>query len=182
AGPWAGRVAVAWIAVEPNFLAHASLATTDIAITACLMALLYHFRIGRQAGWTRRIGVPALWLTAAMLSKASALLFAPVGLLMVELDRLMRSQTVIIPPGIPTVRALLSQLKPFRRDVMHIFLLALCLTFLYCGSDWQQNSRFVAWAHGLPDGPVSRTLSWVSEHLRIFSNAGNGLGYQVTHN
>src|SRR5262245_22624622 len=30
AGPWAGRVAVAMLACEPNLLAHAGLATTDI--------------------------------------------------------------------------------------------------------------------------------------------------------
>src|SRR5262249_37561131 len=32
AGPWGGRLAVALVACEPSFLAHASLATTDIAV------------------------------------------------------------------------------------------------------------------------------------------------------
>src|SRR5262249_40876356 len=40
AGPWAGRLAVALLACEPSLLAHASLATTDIAVSACLLALV----------------------------------------------------------------------------------------------------------------------------------------------
>src|SRR3954451_5356552 len=38
AGPWGGRLAVALLACEPSLLAHASLATTDIAIAACVLA------------------------------------------------------------------------------------------------------------------------------------------------
>ena len=34
-GPWAGRFAVVLLATEPNFLGHASLALTDIAVTRC---------------------------------------------------------------------------------------------------------------------------------------------------
>src|SRR5207237_7276841 len=50
-GPWGGRLAVALLASEPNFLAHACLATKDIPITACLLALTYHFRTGRPGTW-----------------------------------------------------------------------------------------------------------------------------------
>src|SRR5260370_11727704 len=41
-GRWAGALAVAVLACGPILAAHASLATTDIAVTACLLALLYH--------------------------------------------------------------------------------------------------------------------------------------------
>ena len=56
AGPWGGRLAVALLAFEPSLLAHASLATTDVALTACMLALAYHFREGRTSGWRLRVG------------------------------------------------------------------------------------------------------------------------------
>ena len=38
------------------------------------------------------------------------------------------------------------------------------------------------WTHHLPDSAASRVLVWSAEHLRIFSNAGEGLVRQVKHN
>ena len=99
AGPWGGRIAVALLACEPNLLAHAALATTDIAITACLLALLYHFRNGREANWRWRYGVPALWFGLALLAKASALVYGPICMVVVELDRLTRAGAFVCPPG-----------------------------------------------------------------------------------
>src|SRR6266849_6809071 len=49
-GRWGGRLAVAWLACEPTLLAHASLATTDLSLAACLLALLTHYRAGRIDG------------------------------------------------------------------------------------------------------------------------------------
>src|SRR5262245_15879979 len=92
AGPWGGRLAVAFLAAEPSFLAHASLATTDIAVTACLVALVYHYRLGRDAGWWRRVGLPTLWMAAAILAKASGLVFGPLCLLAVELERIINQE------------------------------------------------------------------------------------------
>jgi hypothetical protein len=73
-------------------------------------------------------------------------------------------------------------LRPFGRDLAQIMTGGLLLTFLYCGSDWQADPSFVTWAHRLPDSTSSRALVWFSEHLRIFSNAGEGLVRQVKHN
>ncbi len=53
---------------------------------------------------------------------------------------------------------------------------------MYCGSDWQPERSFVAWAHGLSDGPLARAAVWTAEHLCVFSNAGEGLVRQVMHN
>src|SRR5262249_45344497 len=78
AGRWGGRLAVAFLACEPTLLAHAGLATTDIAVTACLVALVYHYRTGREARWVRRVAVPAFWFAAAILAKASGLVFGPI--------------------------------------------------------------------------------------------------------
>src|SRR3954467_4173910 len=74
-GAWGGRLAVALIALEPNFLAHATLATTDIAVLACMMGLLYHAHHGTGRGWGRRILIPAAWFALATLAKASGMVF-----------------------------------------------------------------------------------------------------------
>ncbi len=186
AGPWGGRLAVAWLAAEPNLLAHASLATTAVAVTACLLALLYHFRTGREAGWLRRVGVPTVWFAATVLSKASGLVLGPVCLLVVEIERLVRGGALKAAtlPSRPwmQLRQVLRRLQPFRRDLVHIFVGGVVLVFVYSGSDWREEPSFVAWARGLPDGLGSQVMVWLSEHLRIFSNAGEGLVKQITHN
>jgi hypothetical protein len=207
AGPWSGRLAVAFISCEPILLAHASLATTDIAVTACLLALVYHYRTGREAAWFRRIAIPGFWFAATMLAKASGLVFGPLCLFIVELEYLFNRNkdgevvrwwggevvnghispphhlTTSPPHHLTTSRPRLSLLlQPFARDFAQIFAIGLILTFLYCGSDWQTDRSFLEWAHGLPDNTSSRALVWVAEHLRIFSNAGEGLVRQVKHN
>jgi hypothetical protein len=63
-------------------------------------------------------------------------------------------------------------LKPVGRDLAQIVGGGLVLVFLYCGSDWHTEPSFIAWAHGLPDGPLRAPTLWLAEHLRIFSNAG----------
>jgi hypothetical protein len=195
AGPWGGRLAVALLAVEPSLLAHASLATTDLAVTACLVALVYHFRTGREAGWGRRIGIPALWLAASVLAKASGLVFGPLCLAAVEAERLLRAASAceavwqpansdrhianLSPPLSPVLTV---GLRAFRRDAVRIAMVAMVVVFLYCGCDWQTEPSFIKWAYTLPEGPGRQAMVWFSEHLRIFSNAGEGLVRQVKHN
>jgi hypothetical protein len=174
AGPWGGRLAVALLACEPSLLANAGLATTDIAITACMLALVYHFRVNREAGWARRVGWPACWFAAAILAKASGLVFGPICLLVVEAERLLRQST--------EYTALRTRSVAVAGDLAQIVVLGLVLTFVYCGCDWQPEPSFVAWAHHLPDGTFGRTMVWLSEHLRVFSNAGEGILRQVKHN
>ena len=169
AGPWAGRLGVALVACEPTMLAHASLATTDVAVTGCLLALVYHFRMARDLAWLRRVGVPTLWYAATVLAKASGLVYGPLCLLAVEVQRLARQR-----PETP--------LKPFGRDLVQIVGYGFVLVFLYCGSDWHTEPSFAAWAHGLPDGPLRASTLWLAEHLRIFSNAGEALARQIKHN
>jgi hypothetical protein len=198
AGPWGGRLAVALLACEPSLLAQAALATTDIALTACTLALVYHFRVNRQAGWWRRVAWPTFWFAAAVLAKASGLVFGPLCLLVVEGERLLRWHAEhALPSGVRHVehaphaafwnrfpvlttrrRACFASLG----DLAQIGVLGLALVFLYCGSDWQTQPQFIAWAHGLPDGILGRGMAWLAEHLCIFSNAGEGLVRQVKHN
>jgi hypothetical protein len=86
-------------------------------------------------------------------------------------------------PGIwARFRDALERLRPFRRDLAWILVGGLVFVFIYSGSDWRQEPSFVAWARTLPDGTGSQVMVWVSEHLRIFSNAGEGLVKQISHN
>lgn len=185
AGPWAGRLVVPLLACEPSMLAHAGLATTDLAISACLLALVYHFQTGRAKRWPGRVLLPALWFGLALLAKASALVYAPVCLLVVGLEHLMRTQVV---PALASRswRALAgaswSWLRPLRRDLTWILTGGLALTFVYCGSDWKPEESWVRWSHSLPGGPVHHSMVWLSEHVCLFSNAGAGLLRQITHN
>lgn len=187
AGPWGGRLAVALIACEPILLAHASLATTDLAITACVLALVYHYRMGRERGWFWRVGVPAFWFAAALLAKASGLLFGLVCLFVIECEYLLTKAKATGGMGSgnensSSLGRFASLWQPFRRDLSQIVAGGLLLTFLYCGSDWKTEPSFVEWAQRLPDGGSRRALVWLAEHLRIFSNAGEGLARQVKHN
>jgi len=184
AGPWGGRLAVALLACEPTLLAHASLATTDIAISACLLALVYHFQTGRKAGWVRRVGLPALWFAAAVLAKASGLVFGPLCLLAVEFHRWWNGEAVRWwgreESPLTTHHSPLT--TSFLRDLVQIGSIGLVLVFLYCGSDGQPQASFVAWAHRLPDSAWGRSMVWLAENLRIFRNAGEGLVRQIKHN
>ncbi|HWG45436.1 MAG TPA: hypothetical protein VN688_21920 [Gemmataceae bacterium] len=183
AGMWGGRLAVALLACEPNLLAHTGLATTDIAVSACLLALLVHFRAGRDGPWLSRVLVPAIWFALAVLSKASGLVFGVIGLSMVELEYRLTT-TAETEDWWPRLRAALVALvqRPFRRDLLQIYTLAGIGVFCYCGSDWLVSPSFVAWARQLPEGPASSVMVWFAEHLRIFSNAGVALVRQMRHN
>ena len=185
AGSWGGRIASALVAFEPSLLAHAALATTDIAVTACLMLFAVEFRAGRGRGWSRAVGVPSLLYGVAILAKASALVFAPLLMLVLECEFLSRSRAFAeIADGGLKKRALFLRdgLWDFRRDFFKIIGLGLLATFLYCGSDWTVERTFVEWAQTLKPGVLHNTMLWISGHLRIFTNAGEGLVQQIKHN
>lgn len=81
-GPTAGWLAVAMAAFCPALLAHSGLATSDVALTACMLAaisacwLLLH-----RATWPRLI-VAMLAVGATLLSKMSGVLLAPMAALL----------------------------------------------------------------------------------------------------
>jgi len=175
-GVWAGRLAVALIACEPVFLAHAGLATSDIAVTACLLAFFFEFRAQRTARWPRRILLPAALYGVAILAKASALVFGVIGMLAIELERL------VAAGALRAWRLQLTLVRPFLRDAFWIVAGGLALTIVYCGSDWATEPTFIAWAQTLAPGTLQDAMLWTSEHLRIFPNAGDGLVEQIRHN
>lgn len=183
AGVWGGRLAVAFLACEPNLLAHASLATTDVAVTACLVALFYHFRAGRSEAWRRRVLTPAVWFALAVLAKASGFVFGIIGLGMVELEHQWVSHLETTDGRARLRQAAMALLgKPFRHDLMQVCSLGLLAVFCFCGSEGLPSPSFIEWARQLPEGPVRSAMTWIAEHLCIFSNAGVALIRQVRHN
>jgi len=185
AGSWAGRIATAFVVCEPGLLGHASLATTDIAVTALLMVFAYEFHAGRGKSWLRRLLIPSVLYGLAILAKASGLVFAPACMVVIEFDRLWRSESFFAIP-VPDWRARLVFLRnglwEFRRDFFKIIGMGLLVTFIYCGSDWTTEPTFIKWAQGLKPGSLHDNMLWISEHLRIFTNAGEGLAQQIKHN
>ncbi len=165
-GPWAGRFAVAFTACEPNLLAHAALATTDIAVTAALLAFAESVLRGRDRPWRGRVLVPALWYGAALLCKASAALFCPLILLVLAW---------------PIARTW-GESKRRLLDLAQMFGIAAVAMFAYCGSDWQPQHSFVAWADSLPDSPGSAEVRFAAHNLKVFPNAGEGFVMQAKHN
>ncbi len=181
-----GLMAAAMIAVEPILLGHASLATTDIAVTALVVAATYYFVAGRGYGWKRRVGIPALVCGVAILGKASALIFVPLCMLAVEMERLWPAIAKSDPPyprALGTrLFALRNQLKPFWRELRQIVGIGLLITILYCGSGWHPQWSFVAWAKSLPPHSLATSaMVWIAENLRIFNNGVSALVYQFKH-
>lgn len=163
AGPWAGNLAVGLVGAEPVLLGHAALATTDVAVTACLVALTLHFADGRDRSPWRRVGLPGVWCGAALLAKASTILFGPLCLIGVEMAR-----------GSFSARR-------FIRDSAAIAGIGLVIALIYCGSDWRAEPSFVEWTDTLPHGETGDLMRWTASHLRIFPNAVEGLVRQIGH-
>jgi hypothetical protein len=173
AGPWGGGLAVALLACEPALLAHASLATTDLALTACLLALVYHFRTGRDCGWLWRVGVPAFWFAATVLSKTSGLLFGPLCLAAVELERLARDGPVL---------GGWRRLLPDGRQVAAVALGGLLLALLYCSDGRGPFKSLAAGRDGLPAGRTGEVLAWLGEHVISMEKAYKATLFQIHHN
>ena len=173
AGPLGAAFAVTWVATEPSLLAHAALATTDIASTALLtgFAVSWLARGAEPAGhglpqsreWRHWL-IPGVWFGLAILAKASAIAFAPV---------------------IAVAFAWVQRESDWRRVVRRFArasAAAVAIAFVYCGSDWRTEETFVAWARTWPEGTVATTMIAIAEHLPVFSNAGEGLVQQIKHN
>lgn len=135
-GPWTGRIASGLIAADPNFLAHASLATTDIAISAALLAFTRAVYAGRGGGWWRRILLPGLWFGVAVLCKLSGLLYG--GFILVGLEVCHRFATgAFARPSESTLGAWLVQCGTaiFRSVLAAAAVIAIgaAVALLYCG-------------------------------------------------
>ena len=177
AGNWGGRLAVAFLACEPLVLGHAALATSDVAVAACLLVLSVEFYRGREKRWPRRLALPAILYGLAILAKASALVLGPVCLLVIEAERIWRAAQSPAETVVSRERVRRSCV-----DVLIIMAGGLIVTVLYCGSDWTTERTFIEWAQTLPARRVHDAMLWISTHLKIFTNAGEGLVQQIKHN
>lgn len=186
-GAWGGRLAVALVACDPNLLGHAALATTDIALVAFMLVLVYHFYYCYRPGasWKRRVLVPGVLYGLAVLAKASALVFGPQALLVLGAWNL-AAAGALTPPAGAGWRARVAHwwhaTYQFRKDVVAIGCIGLAVVFGYCGCDWGTEPTFVKWADKLPEGTLKEVMTPVSRELKIFTNAGEALWYQIRHN
>ncbi len=176
-GGWCGFFVLSAVGLEPNLMGHAALATTDIAVTGCLIATLvaylkYQGTPNRWNWWET-----VIWWAISLFAKASALVFVPILIFAAELPTLWAIMWHPEGRGVfwETIR------KAFQLW-MHMGFTALALVFLFCGSDFKQETTFVSWAKGLNSGPVAESMVWISENLRIFTNAGEGFAQQIKHN
>lgn len=162
-GPWAGRLAIAVIALEPNFLAHAGLATTDIALAAFLVMFACVYREGRDQPWLRRIGWPAAVFGLALASKASALTFGPMVIAAVEVERWRAGHR----PSWPL-------------DGAMVFVVGTILAVLYCGPGGEPS--FQGMLSRMPaDHALRPALAWFGS-LPLSPNAFYAFWFQADHN
>lgn len=74
-GGWAGLVAGSLVVLDPNILAHGSLATTDLGIAFTVLVAAYAVWRAAERRTPARVGVAGLALGAMLASKTSALAF-----------------------------------------------------------------------------------------------------------
>lgn len=167
-GPIFAIYALCAVGYEPNLLAHAGLATTDIALTAYVVFSAYYYTKSKTEPkrW-KRILYPGIAYGFALSCKASALAFVPLIWLAICLTH----------PQLTKANA-----KQWLKEFIWQGIVSLIILFLLCGSDWQQERTFVEWAKNLPAGILKNIMQPISENLRIFTNAGEGLAQQIKHN
>ena len=163
--------AAGFVAFEPNLLAHAALATTDIAACATITAAAFHFYAGRGAKRLRRVVVPRPLVCRRVVYES---LRAGVRADPVFGDRAVPPPApgalVVARHGAVAHRLSIHRIDRRGRDAR--------LRRLGLG----HRTSFVAWADGLRDSPGKPVLRNVARHLRVFPNGLEGLVQQVKHN
>jgi len=183
-GRWGGRWATAFVATDPNFLGHATLAATDIAMTATVLIAVYHFYAGRERGPWMRVVLPGVLYGVALSAKASSLPFVPMLFTVVGMHKLLVAGSIPRPTRQiwATIRAWRTATRRLRWDLCYTFGIAIAWVLLYTGSDWKPEPQFAAWAPTLAPGTGRDILVWLAEHGTAgFPNALEGLGRQVKH-
>jgi hypothetical protein len=168
-GPWTGWWSVMLLGFEPNFLAHTSLATTDMSLAACLLIFVYYFREGRTADWRRRVALPGVLLALPMLAKASAIVFAPLAMVLVEIERLSRDGDK------PSAFA-----RSASADGIRIFSIGFALAMLYCWTGGYGSFQTIL-ANMPMDHPIRPIFAWFA-NLPLFPNGLYAIWNQITHN
>ncbi|MGL6097271.1 MAG: hypothetical protein ACRC7O_15915, partial [Fimbriiglobus sp.] len=184
-GPWAGRAAVALLASDPNLLGHAALATTDICLTAAVLAAVYHFHGNRESGWKLRVLLPGVLYGVALTAKASALPYVPLLATVVGMHHLWDAGKLggaFAGPLGERVRFLRTATRRLRWDLVSVMAFGFVWAMAYVGCDWNLEPTFVEWAEKLPAGAARDVMVTVSHHLRVFPNGAEPLVQQIKHN
>jgi hypothetical protein len=187
AGRWGGNLTVAFLACEPNLLAHACLATTDISQVACLLGFAYYYRAGRDApqeNWKARVLWPLLWCALALLSKVSAGIYAVVIVLCIEIELAWPRGQSFGGMMWPAVRETITKVFTRRqvREWLQIFGGGVLLMFVYCGIGCTTHPVLVKWAAAAPAGTQKQILTWMATNLPLYPGAADGIYLQLKHN
>jgi hypothetical protein len=182
-GPWTGRWSAMLLGFEPNFLAHTSLATTDLGLAACLLVFVYYFRDGRERDWRRRVALPGVVFALPLLAKASAVMFGPLAMVLVELERLSRSRPMADAPHgswRERVASWWQRSRSVRVDGLIVFSIGFALAMLLCWTGGYGSFQ-TALANMPMDNPVRPIFAWFA-NLPLFPNGVYAIYYQITHN
>ncbi len=154
-GAWAGRIAAGLLATDPNFLGHASVATTDIAVCATLMAFARAVHAGRDGGWWKRLLLPGLWFGVAALCKISALLYGGLILVSFEVCYRFASGAMSRPAGASLTAWGWKLTGAVFRSVVNaatIIVIGVTIAVVYFGFPEAEKHPFVVVAKTIPPG------------------------------
>ncbi|MGH9383214.1 MAG: hypothetical protein ACRD2N_02830 [Vicinamibacterales bacterium] len=182
-GAWPGRFSVALVGLEPNFLAHAGLATADISVTALLLVSVYHFRAGREAAWGRRIALPGALFGLSILAKLSALIFGPVAMLLIELERQLKNSAVARAwhgDARERVVNLWRASRAIRWDGVAVIAIGVVVMVVLSGSGGGPSFQNTI-ARMPADNPLRPLLAWLGG-LPLFPNGIYAIWFQFDHN
>ena len=123
-GRWEALTALALLAFEPNLIAHGSIVTTDMVLTATVFAAVYAlYRFRNKTNWFRLVLV-GLAFGLLLAAKHSAVIFVPILFALLIADVLIFRQ-----PEIRLPRELLRQTTAFAA----FFLIGLILLWAFYG-------------------------------------------------
>jgi hypothetical protein len=182
-GPSTGRWSAMLLGFEPNFLAHTSLATTDLSLAACLLIFVYYFREGRERDWRRRVALPGVLFALPLLAKASAIVFGPLAMTLVELERMSHTRAMAnarFRSARERVASWWQRSGSLRVDALIVFSIGFALAMLLC---WTGGyGSFQTTLANMPmDNPVRPIFAWFA-NLPLFPNGLYAIYYQITHN
>jgi hypothetical protein len=169
-GPWAGRIGAGLVAADPTVLAHSSLATTDIAVTAALTAFTRAVYAGRGGGWWRRVVLPGLWYGVAVLCKLSALLYGGCILVALELAHRVASGDLSRPPGGSAAAWARKVVFAAARSVLAIgavVAIGVGLAVAYCGTPARGDRPLAELAQRLPPNAPQRRALEALQHRAV---------------
>jgi hypothetical protein len=182
AGPWAGRIASGLVAADPNFLAHATLATTDIAVSATLLAFTRAVYAGRDGGWWKRVTLPGIWFGIAVLCKLSALLYGGFILVVLEICHRFSTGALSRPPdaslGAWAKKAALATLRSVLAAA-GVIVIGVAIAFAYCGIPDEGERPFTKVAKSVPpEEPLKpRYEKWAEGSGRV-PHAASAFAFQ----